>query len=191
MKKTQLKAKKGFKKPTLEEVKAKQALKRSKVIGIGLGTWGDITEGKQSSLYKTWKRAVTPKIKRTRIKKPKLTPISKLKKDLWVECRRIIRSRFNCEGEYYCFTCGNLTAVPHTGHIIASSLCSTEMRYSLENLRLQCYMCNIHKSGNWVGFYQELGQDYIDYLIKRNNETKNKSYHADWYINKIAEYKKL
>jgi len=149
-----------FKRPTLEQVKAKQVLKRSKLV---------------------------LKTKQTK----KTTTISSLKKKLWIECRRIVRARFNCDGEYYCFTCGNLTAVPHTGHIIASSLSSTEMRYSLDNLRLQCYMCNIHKSGNWVGFYEALGKNYIDNLIKRNNETKGKSYHSDWYINKIDEYKTL
>lgn len=149
-----------FKRPTLAQVKAKQALKRQK----------------------------TP-LKRKQ--KPKVIPISKLKKQLWDECRRITRKRFNCDGEYYCFTCGNLVAVPHTGHIIASSLSSAEMRYSLDNLRLQCYMCNIYKSGNWVGFYEVLGKDYIDDLIKRNNESKGKSYHTDWYLNKIEEYKKL
>ena len=92
-------------------------------------------------------RASKPKIpSKKKLPKKKVVSISKLKKDLWAECRRITRARFNCDGEYYCFTCGNLTPIPHTGHIIASSLCSAEMRYSLDNLRPQCYMCNIHKS---------------------------------------------
>ena len=39
MKKTQLKQKTGFKRKTLEEVKAKQQ-KKFNVIGYGLGTWG-------------------------------------------------------------------------------------------------------------------------------------------------------
>ncbi len=155
-------------------------------------------KGFKKVIYSDWiakqqkKASVKPKIpSKKKLPKKKVVSISKLKKDLWAECRRITRARFNCNGEYYCFTCGNLTPVPHTGHIIASSLCSAEMRYSLDNLRPQCYMCNIHKSGNWVGFYEALGKDYIENLIKRNNESKCKSYHQDWYINKIEEYKKL
>lgn len=40
MKKTKLLAKKGFRKLTLEEVKAKQLKRNPKLIGYGLGTWG-------------------------------------------------------------------------------------------------------------------------------------------------------
>ena len=131
------------------------------------------------------------KPKKTPKKKAKKPTITKLKKKLWDECRRIVRARYFNNDFYECFTCGNTVSVPHTGHIIASSLCSTVMRYDLDNLRLQCYMCNIHKSGNWVAFFQRLGMEYIENLIKKNNQTKGKSYHVDWYQAKIEEYAKV
>lgn len=146
-------------------------------------------KAKQDKARARSKRAKKPSKRRPT--KKKVVSITLLKKKLWDECRRIVRKRFNCDGEYYCFTCGNLTPIPHTGHIIASSLCSMEMRYNLDNLRLQCYMCNIYKSGNWVGFYEALGKDYIENLIKLNNQTKGRSYHRDWILNKTEEYKKL
>jgi len=179
-----------FRKLTLEEVKAKQLKRNPKLIGYGTGSWGEksLADKINADLDKLYAPRKPKKVPKKKVKK---LSISKLKKDLWNEIKRIVRARFNIDGEYYCFTCGNLTAIPHTGHIIASSLCSTEMRYSLDNLRLQCYMCNIHKSGNWVGFYEVLGKDYIEDLIKRNNESKFKSYHTDWYLGKIEEYKKL
>lgn len=172
---------------TYQEALAKMQLKQSKRKPLKRKSLADkINEG-LDKLYSPRK----PKKAQGKTLKKKTVSISKLKKQLWNECRRITRKRFNVDGEYYCFTCGNLTEVPHTGHIIASSLCSAEMRYSLDNLRPQCYMCNIHKSGNWVGFYEALGQEYMENLMQINRETKGQSYHTDWYLNKIAEYKNL
>lgn len=127
-----------------------------------------------------------------RVKKTKKQTITQLKKKLWEEIKRIVRKTYiSDDGQYRCFTCGQICEAPHTGHIITSSLCSMEMRYSFENLRLQCYACNIHKSGNWVEFKKRLGDEYINDLIKRNDETKGGSYGMSWVENKLAEYKTL
>lgn len=115
-----------------------------------------------------------------------------LKDKLWKECKRIIRERHGNT----CYTCG---ANPlegsnwQTGHFIPSSICSTEMRYDLNNLRPQCMRCNIHLSGNWPAYEKHLLKDNIDIqgLKDRNEKTKGQMYRADWYLAKIEEYKQL
>lgn len=81
------------------------------------------------------------------------------------------------------------------GHYIASSLCSTEVRYDLKNLEICCYNCNINKSGNTLQFRLNLirdhGEAYVDELWTRNAGTKGKVYTADWFRDKISEYEKL
>jgi len=117
--------------------------------------------------------------------------ITKLKKLLWTECKRITRARHG----YVCYTCGKPTEAPHTGHFITSSTCSVELRYDLDNLRPQCYHCNINLSGNWIAFEAHLmverGRDFPDQLKQRNRDTMGKQYDSLWYINKIEEYKKI
>lgn len=67
------------------------------------------------------------------------------------------------------------------------------LRYSLENLRPQCYGCNIHRSGNWPAYEAHLIRDGIDVeaLKRRNQETKGLLYGRQWIIEKIAEYEQL
>ncbi len=165
----------GFKRKSLDEVKATQALKRSK---RPLGA---------SKLPRP--RKSTKSLK----KKSKKPNISKLKKLLWQECRRLTLLRYP---EPKCYTCGKFGITGsncHLGHFIPSSICSVEMRYSLDNLRFQCYSCNIHKSGNWPAYEAHLmiekGLDFPTLLKKRNEETKNKQYDSLWYLQKLEEYK--
>lgn len=165
----------GFRRKTLDEVKATQATKRAK---RPLGA---------SQTPKP--RKVTKSTK----KKPKKPKISKLKKLLWEECRRITFLRYP---EPKCYTCekfGITGSNCHLGHFIPSSVCSVEMRYSLDNLRFQCYSCNIHKSGNWPAYEAHLmiekGRDFPEQLKKKNEETKNKQYDILWFLQKLEEYK--
>jgi hypothetical protein len=82
-----------------------------------------------------------------------------------------------------------------TGHYIPSSVCSTELRYDLGNLRIQCYNCNINKSGNWIEYEkrvrEEMGHDYPEKLKARNESTKGQSYREDWYEMYLANYKNI
>lgn len=118
-----------------------------------------------------------------------------LKNKLWAECKRIIRARFsNSDGTFTCYTCGKHLDVPakaQTGHFIPSSVCSVEMRYSLDNLRIQCYRCNINLSGNWIEYEKRLQRDGVDtdQLKQQNEQWKNLQYDSLWYQNKIDEYK--
>lgn len=136
------------------------------------------------------KRKTPLRSKRKTIRK--VTPnITKLKKRLWELCRDITRARYG----YYCYTCGNHSDAPHTGHFISSSVCSVELRYDLKNLRPQCYRCNIHLSGNWLAYEIKLKQDegdvYVDELKERNMRTKGRQYDTLWYQAKIAEYEQI
>ena len=138
------------------------------------------------------KKRATGLIRRN--KRPKKGETTKLKHELWQLCRQIIKNRYG----NVCFTCGlqNLTGSNwQTGHFIASSICSTELRYSLDNLRPQCAACNIWKSGNWLAFenhlLQEKGSEWVAQLKKKNEEGKGKKYGNFYLKEKIAEYTKL
>ena len=128
----------------------------------------------------------------SKAKKRKTPTITQLKKKLWAECKRIIRARYGNK----CYTCpsDNLEGSNwQTGHFISSSICSVEMRYSLDNLRPQCMACNIHRSGNWVAYERHLKDDGVDVeeLKQRNEDTKNQQYDSLWYLDKIEEYKAI
>lgn len=131
------------------------------------------------------------KLPKKAVKKP--PRISLLKKKLWEECKRIIRERYNP----YCYTCGAYLegSARQTGHFIPSSVCSVEMRYSLDNLRIQCYRCNINLSGNWPAYEKHLkeekGPDFPDALKAKNEQTKGRMYDVLWYQQKLDEYRQL
>ena len=121
----------------------------------------------------------------------KTSTLAKLKKQLWQLCREITIKRDGSD----CFTCPSKNlegSSRQLGHFISSSICSTELRYDLRNLRIQCYACNIHKSGNWLAYENRLirehGEAYVRELKERNEATKSLMYREDWYKAKIAEY---
>lgn len=120
------------------------------------------------------------------------SPLKKLKEQLWKLCREIQIKRFGSD----CYTCPakDLSGSNrHLGHFISSSVCSTELRYSLDNLKIQCYSCNIHKSGNWLAYERHLIADGVDVqeLKDRNEKTKGGMFREDWYEQKITEYQAI
>lgn len=126
------------------------------------------------------------------MKKGKKTELQKVKENLWELCRQLT---FLVYGNV-CYTCDATNLVGRNlqcGHFITSSTCSTELRYSLENLRPQCFSCNINKSGNWVEFEKRLKADGVSVakLKKRNNVTKGRQYLSSWYDYKITEYTRV
>lgn len=143
------------------------------------------------------KRKALPK----RSKRPKAKSKGKslriLSKKLWELCKAITRARYvNKDGTWNCFTCGSRIDEPskaQTGHFIHSSIGGIELRYNLDNLRIQDYRCNINLGGNGSAYYlnllNEIGQERIDALFKLKFSLSK----ADelWYTKKIAEYQKL
>ena len=69
------------------------------------------------------------------------------------------------------------------------------MRYHLDNLRIQCYNCNINKSGNWVSFEaklrEEFGHAFPEELKQLNRDTTGEQYDILWYQDKLDEYKQI
>lgn len=116
--------------------------------------------------------------------------------ELWNECKRIIRLRYiKKDGTWDCFTCGHLLDVPmkcQTGHFIPNSCGGALLRYNLDNLRPQCYHCNINLSGNGSEFYRRLvaekGQKHVDDLFILKSQTTKA---LDHYIHLLNEYKKV
>jgi 5-methylcytosine-specific restriction endonuclease McrA len=124
----------------------------------------------------------------------KKSPLSKLKKQLWQLCREITIKRDGSD----CYTCPSKAlegSNRQLGHFISSSICSTELRYDLDNLRIQCYSCNINKSGNWLAYEnrlkREYGEEYVQELKERNENTKGLMYRESWYEEKITHYQTI
>lgn len=131
-------------------------------------------------------------MKKTRLRRKSKTPLAKLKDKLWKLCREIIILRYGNT----CYCCGSRGLSGsnlHIGHFIPSSVCSTELRYDLGNLRPSCYRCNIHLSGNWPAYEAHLKSDGIDVeeLKRRNEATKGLKYDETWYTSKIEEYEHI
>jgi 5-methylcytosine-specific restriction endonuclease McrA len=129
-------------------------------------------------------------MRRTPLKKKSKTEIAKLKEELWELCKAITRKRYGNT----CYTCGKegLTGSNwHTGHFIPSAAGGADLRYELDNLRCQCYHCNVNLGGNGTEYYRRMlekeGKKYVDTLFKRKqNITKlDKIYILD----KIEQYK--
>jgi hypothetical protein len=134
-------------------------------------------------------------MKRSPIKRRSKTDLAKLKEKLWQLCRKIVKLLY----PHVCYTCGKPLIDGsndfHTGHFIPSSICSTVLRYLLDNLRPQCSGCNVWKSGNWLAFenhlIKDLGKQFVADLKKLNQETKGKKYDVLWYQMKIEEYEAI
>lgn len=120
----------------------------------------------------------------------KKTP-KQLKKRLWELCRAVTDKRY----PPICYTCGRKIegSNKQLGHFIPSGACGALLRFNLDNLRWQCYNCNINCGGMGAEFYKRLvvekGQDFVDELFR----LKNQSVKADelFYLKLIKEYEIL
>ena len=124
--------------------------------------------------------------------KPLHKRLKALKKQLWEYCKVITRQRHGST----CFTCGKTNlegSSRQTGHFIPNSVGGALLRYNLNNLRIQCYYCNINLGGNGSSFYRRLleteGQEHVDNLFTLKSQTIK----ADemWYMEKIQEYDEI
>lgn len=152
-----------------------------------------LAQEKQTSpslnMRRTWIKRKTPlKRSKTRLRKESKQSISKIQRDLWQLCKAIIRAKYGNT----CYTCGKTGLEGsgwQTGHFIPKSVGGALLKYHLNNLRPQCYRCNINLSGNGAVFYKLLvereGQMYVDTLFSLKNQT-TKAY--DHYLRLIEEY---
>ena len=176
----------SFKRPTIEEVRTKQAAK----IALRAST-------SPATGFKAKKASKSPKPKKKR------TTRQKLEKMLWEECKRIIRLRY----PNTCYTSGatNLTGANwHTGHGKSKGELPIRYKYDLRNLRPQSYHANINLGGQSDVFIAKLEQEeeglqfleescrFIDgyWQIRKESDLGGKD--ATIFLqNLLAEYKLL
>ena len=119
----------------------------------------------------------------------------KIQDELWQECRRISLARYaDKDGKHHCYTCDKEVegSGKQLGHFIPNSVGGAVLRYNLDNLRIQCYYCNINCGGQGAMFYRNLvrdkGQKYVDDLFILKQQSVKA---IDHYHKLLEEYKKI
>jgi hypothetical protein len=157
----------GFKKKTLAEVQAKQAVKRH----------------------------TTPKVKiksKTATKrKPKTKTLAQLKKQLDTVFSIYIRTTHSVDGICTCYTCGKTGTIKElqNGHFVSRGYTAT--RWHEDNCRPQCVGCNIFGNGKPLDFEDHLKKDFTDEYIEEIKAMRHLIVKHDrqWYLEQIEKYK--
>lgn len=130
-------------------------------------------------------------MRKSRLKKTSKQSISKIQRELWEHCKRIIRAKYGNT----CYTCGRGGLEGsnwHTGHLYAKASIGAYLKYDLRVLRPQCYFCNINCGGRGADFIENMrlieGNAYVDAIIADKNKTV-KAY--DHYLKLLEQYKKI
>lgn len=104
-----------------------------------------------------------------KLKKVKKIPISRYRNKLWELCKSHARNKINSDR---CFTCDRIGlsgSNQQTGHFIPSACGGALLRYHPNNLRIQCFHCNINLGSNGSEYYRRLvrdiGQKEVDKLF--------------------------
>lgn len=189
MKRSQLK-RTGFKKPSLEKLREKQLKRNPKLIGYGILKWG------KDEPIDVLRKARKMLKKASKSKPKKKVNITLLKKKLWELTKQKVRAKYlDHRGYAPCYTCDRVLTEKkdmHTAHFIDSSVCGAILRYSMDNLRICCYACNVHKNGNKIEYYRrmvnEIGQAGVDEIYRLSKTLIS----ADTYFYEkmIENYKK-
>lgn len=104
----------------------------------------------------------------------------------------IRKSWANDLGQVACYTCGKVDDISkmQCGHYISRSHMNT--RWDENNCRVQCYSCNICKSGNYAYYAErlqkELGDKNWKKLMKKRDTTTQ--WTKDEMIKEILKYRK-
>ena len=130
-------------------------------------------------------------MRKTALRKTSKAPISKLKAKLWKVFSEYIRKR---DGGI-CFTCGRKAEGSgyHAGHFISKSVGGIVLYFHPENVRGQCYNCNINLGGNSYIFGQKLGEKKVKELYALKNGPPQKwdvaryEFEIAWYKNLLEE----
>ena len=113
---------------------------------------------------------------------------------IWIECRRIIKQRYNNT----CYSCGATDLIGsnrHTGHMIAKKYLKNYLKYDLRLLRPQCYFCNIHCGGMGALFIENIrhieGNKYVDGILKDLHKEIEKEELYAFYERLLDSYKNI
>lgn len=129
-------------------------------------------------------------------KSRKQKTIGQLKKDLWKVFSQLIKVRYSTDGIWtQCFTCERPleigTSGCHAGHFLVKSAYSYHY-WNDNNVRPQCYNCNINKSGDTAVFQRnlelEIGRDAVNELIDTRHKTEKRN--RAWYEDKLEQCKR-
>jgi len=128
---------------------------------------------------------------KTKLKKKSITEAAKLKRELMMITKKIIKAR---DGNV-CVTCGAVDLVGrnwHAGHFIRDSTGGVELRYHLDNLHSQCFRCNMILDGNEAEYYIYMvgryGQEFVDELFRVKNQDTSRWTEVN-YRNQIKAYR--
>lgn len=134
-------------------------------------------------------------MRKTPLKRKSKSLTRKTQDLLWQECRRIILKRYaKKDGTNVCYTCDKPIEGSNrqVGHFIPNSVGGALLRYNLNNLRPQCYYCNINLGGNGSEFYRRMVKECTDVKIDELFALKQQTTKAQEHYEKLlAEYKEL
>lgn len=146
----------------------------------------------KKSYFKRKPLAEQKPMRKTRLKKVSKKSISKIQRELWVECRRVAELWYKKD----CYTCPAKNLVGSNcqlGHVpYPKSVLGANLKYDMRVLRWQCFACNIHRGGAGAEAYKRMlkeeGQPYMD-LLERNKQETIKAY--DHYLQLLEYYKTI
>jgi hypothetical protein len=154
----------GLTRPTLDEVRAKQATKRLKMSQV---------KSKPKKRVKTQ---------------------AQLKKELDRVFSIYIRQKYaDSQGNVACYTCGKVMhwKLIQNGHFVSRQYLAT--RWDENNCRPQCIGDNIFGNGKPLDFEErlkaELGADYVEEMKASRHQSLKLDRH--WYEEQISKYKLL
>ena len=177
-----------FKKPTPEELKAKQAIKREKLLS-------QPRKAKKHPLRspKLRSKPLKPsKGTKQRVPKKKERTQAKLKKDFDALFSRYIRQKYaNEEGMVKCYTCSTIKHWKEiqNGHWIPRNNLAT--RFSEDNCRPQCVACNMFQKGMPDVFAVNLIKEGVDIVALQQTRYSIFKIDRHWYIAQIEKYQAL
>ncbi len=121
-------------------------------------------------------------MKRSPLRKVSKKSNATLKRKLWKVFSQYIRKR----DRGVCFSCGRRAEGLgyHAGHFISKAVGGVGLYFNEENVRGQCYHCNINLGGNSYVFGKKLGEEKCKELYQLKNQII-KDYP---YEEKIKEY---
>lgn len=160
----------GFRKQSIDEVRAKQAVKRAKLTSKG---------------FKPKKAGKVGKKEKTQ---------AQLKKELDRVFSIYVRQKYADEnGNVACYTCGKVMHWKQiqAGHFVSRQYLAT--RWNEDNVKPQCVGDNIFGNGKPLDFEEhlkeELGEEYVEEMKKSRHQVLKLDRH--WYAEQIERYKKL
>ena len=164
----------SFKRPTIEEVRTKQAAK----IALRAST----IDSKPLKAKKASKSKVKVKTQ------------AQLKKELDHIFSIYIRQKFSdTNGNNTCYTCGKAGTIKtmQNGHFVSRQYLAT--RWSEDNCRIQCSGCNIFGNGKPLDFEERLKKDLGEEYVETMKASRHISLKLDrhWYTAEIEKYKLL